>query len=316
MRGAEVGGGSLGRVPFGLAGICPIKSGCGVRKGFMRVLISALFVLLMHPVWGEEVAGDDVSAALKAAGVEAKGGDFHGYGRLDFKLPGDGAGCVVVAPKKAAAGRPWIWRARFFGHEPALELELLERGYHVGYCDVGGLFGAPVALDRWDAFYAYATGKLGLHGKPVLEGMSRGGLPIFLWASRNPDKVSAIYGDNAVCDSRSWPGGNPGKGSAGDWKRVLEVYQVTEEEAQKLAQPVDEAVLKPIAAAGIPVALVLGMADDVVPPAANGEKLAANFEKLGGKVKIWRKPGAGHHPHGLHPPGPLREYLMKAVAGE
>ena len=106
MRGAEVGGGSLGREPCGLAGICSIKVAREVRMGFMRVLISALFVLLMHPVWGEEAAVDDVSAALKAAGVEAKGGDFHGYGRLDFKLPGDGAGCVVVVPKKAAAGRP------------------------------------------------------------------------------------------------------------------------------------------------------------------------------------------------------------------
>jgi hypothetical protein len=55
------------------------------------------------------------------------------------------------------------------------------------------------------------------------------------------------------------------------------------------------------------------MADKVVPVAENGEALAKNYEKLGGPVRIWRKPGKGHHPHGLHPPDELLTYLLKAV---
>lgn len=253
----------------------------------------------------------DVAAALQQTGADPKQGDFHGYRRHDFKLPGNGASCRIVAPQQSAAGHPWIWRARFFGHQPALDLSLLDRGYHVAYCDVGNLYGNDAALDRWDAFHAFATGKLDLAPKPILEGMSRGGLPIFLWASRNPDKVTAIYGDNPVCNFRSWPGGKPGKGSAGDWARLLQAYGITEEQAATHPQPIDEAVLKPVAAAKIPVALVLGTADDVVPPAANGDALAAAYRKLGGPLKVWHKPGLGHHPHGLHPPGPLRVFLTK-----
>lgn len=35
---------------------------------------------------------------------------------------------------------------------------------------------------------------------PVLEGLSRGGLPIFNWSIANPDKVTCVYADAAVCD--------------------------------------------------------------------------------------------------------------------
>ena len=251
----------------------------------------------------------DLLPALKQDGISPKQSEFHGYRRFDFPLPVDGAGCRLIAPTQAAAGQPWIWRARFFGHQPALDLSLLERGYHLAYCDVGNLFGSPAALDRWDSFHALVTRKLGLAEKPILEGMSRGGLPIFLWASRNPEMVSAIYGDNPVCDFRSWPGGNPGKRSAGDWARLLKAYQIDDQQASTHPQPVDDEILRPIVAARIPVALVLGTADPVVPPSANGDLLAKNFTRLGGTVKVWHKPGKGHHPHGLHPPGPLRIFL-------
>src|SRR6266851_5528915 len=37
--------------------------------------------------------------------------------------------CVVVAPKKAAAGKPWSWRGFYWDHEPQAEVELLKRGF-------------------------------------------------------------------------------------------------------------------------------------------------------------------------------------------
>ncbi|BCX50416.1 hypothetical protein HAHE_43240 [Haloferula helveola] len=248
---------------------------------------------------------------LKEAGLEAKVSEFGGYARYDFKVPGAGCSGTIVSPKQAAAGRPWIWRARFFGHQPALDLELLDRGWHVAYCDVSNLYGAEPAMLRWDAMHEFMSKTLGLSPKPVLEGMSRGGLPIFNWAARHPNSVSAIYGDNPVCDFRTWPGGDGGKRSEGDWKRLLEVYGIDDAAAGKHDQVVDR--LEPIAKAGIPVAVVLGMKDDVVPPKQNGEAVAAKYESLGGKVRVWRKPDAGHHPHGLHPPAELREFLLEAT---
>ncbi len=241
--------------------------------------------------------------------------DWNGYHRLDFKLPGDGANCILVTPKKFAEGTPWIWRARFWGHQPALDLMLLEKGFHVAYCEVGGLFGAPSAVKRWDAFYAFAI-KQGLSKKPVLEGMSRGGLIITNWASANPNKVAAIYGDNPVCNFNSWPGGKNGKFSKGDWRKCLQAYGIKVEAAAAHPQPLSPETLKPLAAKKVPIALVLGLADKVVPVAENGEVLARNYQAAGGPVRVWRKPGLGHHPHGLHPPDELAAFLLKAARGD
>ena len=259
--------------------------------------------------------GYDVAAKLKEAGAKPDARDFHSFRQYNFMLPGqkEKVSCIVVAPNQAAEGHPWIWRARFFGHQPELDLSLLDRGFHVAFCDVANLYGAPKALDRWDAFYDFATKKLGLAPKPVLEGMSRGGLPIFLWGERHPDRVAAIYGDNPVCDFRSWPGGKHGQFSKGDWQRCLKIYGITEEQAAGFPQLHDPKLLAPLAKAKVPAALVIGTADTVVPPAENGDLLAANYAKLGGPVKVWHKPGKNHHPHGLAPVGPLLRYLLKAT---
>jgi pimeloyl-ACP methyl ester carboxylesterase len=97
--------------------------------------------------------------------------------------------CVVVAPKKAAAGNPWSWRGYYFDHEPQAEVELLKRGFHVGFiwCDAG---------KAWDAWHAFLTEKHGLSRKPAFIGMSRGGRNAYTWATANADKVSCIYADN------------------------------------------------------------------------------------------------------------------------
>jgi arylsulfatase A-like enzyme len=249
---------------------------------------------------------------VEAAWLEGRESEWQGFRRVDFTLPGDGATCTVVEPRRAAAGMPWIWRARFFGHQPALDVALLESGFHLAYCDVAGLYGAPEAVARWDRFYELAT-RNGWSRRPVLEGMSRGGLIIFNWASANPGKVAAIYGDNPVCDFRSWPGGKNGKFSERDWESCLAAYGLTAEEAAAHPQPVSPDVLRPIAERGIPVALVLGTADEVVPASENGEALADAYRTLGGPVRVWRKPGQGHHPHGLHPPDELAAFLHNAV---
>ncbi|MAT45838.1 MAG: hypothetical protein CMO35_00225 [Verrucomicrobiaceae bacterium] len=219
---------------------------------------------------------------------------------------------MLVKPKTPAKGNPWIWRARFWGHQPALDLQLLGKGFHLTYCEVGGLFGAPRAVERWNKFHALAV-QQGLSSRPVLEGMSRGGLIIVNWASANPDKVTAIYGDNPVCNFNSWPGGKNGKFSKKDWQRCLKAYGLSAAAATDHPQPLSPATLKPLAEKKVPIALVLGLADMVVPAGENGEALARNYESLGGPLKIWRKPGKGHHPHGLHPPDELTAWLLQAT---
>jgi pimeloyl-ACP methyl ester carboxylesterase len=97
--------------------------------------------------------------------------------------------CVVVAPKEAAPGNPWSWRGYYFDHEPQAEIELLRRGFHIGFiwCDAG---------KPWDAWYAFLTEQHGLSTKPAFIGMSRGGRNAYTWATAHADRVACIYADN------------------------------------------------------------------------------------------------------------------------
>jgi lysophospholipase L1-like esterase len=58
---------------------------------------------------------------------------------------------------------------------------------------------------------------------------------------------------------------------------------------------------------------VLGMHDQVVPVAENGELLAQRYAAAGGRVELWRKPANGHHPHGLDPVEPLLRAILRAT---
>jgi pimeloyl-ACP methyl ester carboxylesterase len=98
--------------------------------------------------------------------------------------------CVVVAPKESADGNPWSWRGYYFDHEPQAEVELLNRGFHIGFiwCDAG---------KPWDAWYSFLT-EHGLSKKPAFIGMSRGGRNAYTWATAHPESVACIYADNPV----------------------------------------------------------------------------------------------------------------------
>lgn len=256
-----------------------------------------------HP----RIASIDLPAALKKRDIDTKPETFGNFKGVSFKLPGSGAACRIIAPRMTTTEQRWIWRARFWGHQPALDQALLNRGFYVAYCDVSNLYGSPAATDRWDAFYQL-TQALGMNSKPVLEGMSRGGLIIFNWAKKNPTQVSAIYGDNPVCDIRSWPMKRQGP----DWQRCKKVWNLEDNAVADFSgNPIDG--LKPVADAKVPVFLVLGTKDDVVPLAENADILETNYLALGGKLTRWEKPNGKHHPHGLAPVYPLLDALLEST---
>ena len=239
---------------------------------------------------------------------------FHGYELVDFKL-GE-VPCKVVIPKKIADGKPWVLRARFWGHQPQFDIAMLKAGHHIVYCDVGNLFGSPEAVRRWDELYNYLRFEHLFADRAILEGMSRGGLIIYNWAAANPDKVAAIYGDAPVMDFKSWPGGKgTGKGNGKSWKACLEAYGMTEAEALAYqGNPLDN--LAPLAKAGIPIIHVVGDVDKVVPVAENTAIAEARYQKLGGTFKVIHKKDVGHHPHCLKDPQPIVDFILAQDKGQ
>ena len=245
-----------------------------------------------------------------ATAEEVQKSDWNGYEMSSFKV--DGRSALLVEPKAPAVGKPWIWRTEFFGIDPQADIALLGKGFHVGYIDVGGLFGAPGALDAMDKYYAHVCMNYGLHAKTVLEGFSRGGLYAFNWAIRHTDRVACIYVDAPVCDFKSWPGGKGRSRFAGrDWQQVLKAYGMTDEQARAYPlNPIDN--LAPLAEAKIPILSVIGdMHDWVVPIDENTLVVETRYKDLGGEIEVIRKPKAGHRPHSLPDPTPIVDFVLK-----
>ena len=187
---------------------------------------------------------------------------FHGYDCADFTF--DGRSAKIVKPRIIAKGHPWVWRARFWGHEPQTDIALLDRGFHIVYCDVAELFGNAEAIAIWNRFYDFLK-DAGLSKKAVMEGMSRGGVYAYNWALSNPTKVACVYADAPVLNLKSWLGGRGnGPGSKADWELFKKDYGLTEAQAiQFKNSPLDNA--EKIAKLGFPMLHVVGDADDIVP---------------------------------------------------
>ncbi len=237
--------------------------------------------------------------------------NFHGFQGYDFDL--DGVPCKIVKPYVEAPGRPWMIRARFWGHEPQTDIALLEHGYHIVYCDVADLYGSQQAVERWNNLYRRLV-KAGFGKKVALEGMSRGGLIIYNWAAANPNRVACIYADAPVMDFKSWPmGKGHGSGSADDTRKLLSAYGFSNE-SEALAwqgNPLDHARI--IAKAGIPVLHVVGDADEVVPVDENTAIFEKEMARLGAPITVIHKPGVGHHPHSLNDPEPIVRFILSAM---
>jgi alpha-beta hydrolase superfamily lysophospholipase len=190
---------------------------------------------------------------------------------------------------------------------------LLERGFHVVYCDVAELFGNAEAIGLWNQFYQQVR-RAGLARKACLEGFSRGGVYVYNWALENPRKVACVYADAPVLDLKSWPGGKgQGPGSPADWEKFKKDYGFATDEAALLfrGNPLDNAGR--LARGGYPMLHVVGDADEVVPVAENTALFAEKVKAAGGQITVIHKPGVKHHPHSLPNPTPIVDFMLQAV---
>lgn len=326
----EVGQRMIGDIVVdGLRGLWDLGGGAGVAREPALAVLAERQQLLKHawlaevghqrpgiprgvPVGEASVRAAELLTRYRAA-CAARVSEWHGFKRHEWVV--DGRDAVLVCPDRPAAGRPWIWRTEFFGHEPQADLALLARGFHVVWIDVQNLYGGPLAMEVMDRFHEHLCRRWRLSEKVVLEGFSRGGLFAFNWAARHPGRVAGLYVDAPVCDFKSWPGGKGvGPGSVDDWRRLLGVYGLSEEQALAYpGNPVDN--LAPLAKAGIPILAVIGEADEVVPVAENTDLVEQRYRAIGGTIKVIRKPGCKHHPHSLPDPAPIVEFVIGAAIG-
>jgi|GEM_PF-46564 len=278
-----------------------------------------------YRIFGQRLAEKAIEL-ISSGSFSGEKTDFRGFDRYTVST---GRGAIsVVRPKKAAPGKPWLWRSIFWGMESgaiepftAGDLELLEQGWHVVKAP-GDVSGHPRGNAAIDAAYDLLTQEYGFSKTVSMASMSRETLALFRWASANPEKVESIYVDNGVCNVKSWPAGKlvPGSGSkasgnAGSWTLLKKTYGFSSDEEALAARvsPID--LLEPLAKAGVPILMGCGTQDTAVPYEENGAIMKDRYEKLGGSIQIIFEE-KGHHPHGLKGPTPVVDFIKQYNGAE
>lgn len=227
------------------------------------------------------------------------------YHQYQFSVPNPATGgdvnVVIIPPKKAAPGKPWLWRNIFYtsntGQSIITDLELIDEGYHAVVV-YGNVTGHPSGNSNVKAVYDYLTKQHGFSKTFSVSAMSRGGFMVFAYASAYPERIESIFMDNACADALSWPAGikhaghlgYKGPGSEASFQMYLKAYDEfsTFPEAvdylKTAGSPIHQ--LEPLAKAGVPILSICGRTDHAVPYEENDAVLENRYKKLGGDITV------------------------------
>ena len=233
--------------------------------------------------------------------------DWNGYKQINFEVSGRDS--FIVCPKDPLPGNPWVWRTEFFSAFNYADLALLNKGWHLAYHCVSNIYGCPESIDMMKEFYDVATGEYNMHKKPALFGFSRGGLYAVNFALKYKECCGLLYLDAPVLDIRSWPGGlGTGIGTPHCWEECKKIYGLTDFNAFRFSDnPLDH--VKELADTHIPIFMVCGDSDTVVPYQENGEPFYKEMISYNAVIEQIVKPDCDHHPHSLEDPTPIVSFI-------
>ena len=221
----------------------------------------------------------------------------------------EGRELISVFPEKPNG--KWALKTEYFGAFPEVEIELLKLGYHIFHLQ---------NITRWYKeednkakanLAEFVSKKYNLSKKCVVVGMSCGGMLGIYFGAEYPQYVSCMYLDAPVVNLLSCPWG-VGRGSIG--KESIEEF--IENKQMNLTQlleynnqPFNN--IPKLIRNNIPIILISGNADTIVPYDENGKILNDAYEESGCTIKTIIKEHCNHHPHGLYDNTPIVEFIKK-----
>jgi len=244
-----------------------------------------------------EMTDESPDPAAKIAAKHRVIGEENWYGHRLVKFDFEGREACVVFPDGARAeGNPWTWTIQWWQAfvERTPVLELLKKGWCHAWIDVFDRRGDEEALKTFASFQKFLVDELGFASKTHLVGMSWGGFFSVRYAAAYPENIAKIYLDAPLLNFDGF--GNPDYGRIGPWADRKPADGKWTDDPR---MPVNKA--EAVAQAGIPVMLLYGGKDDVVPPAKNCELFIPRFKAAGGKIAVENRSEFGHHPHGQGP---------------
>ncbi|MBE6645198.1 MAG: alpha/beta hydrolase [Ruminococcaceae bacterium] len=218
---------------------------------------------------------------------------------INFEFNGYSA--TVIIPDKPNG--KWIWKTEFLHAFEDAELALFDKGYTRVTYKIHDMWGSPRAVRMMNKFHKFAVKEFNLSEKAILFGFSRGGTYAFNYALFYPDFVEKVYLDAPVLDLGTLTG--PGEHLLA---QVYDEYSLTEETVKSFkGHPICN--LREFFDAKIPLLLIAGGSDEVVPFDTNAKKLIEFCDENGIEITSAVKPDCKHHPHSLEDISPIIDFI-------
>ena len=237
-----------------------------------------------------------VLAALTGGAASTSAAELH----KDLVLPGQvftvaGKLAFIFEPpaeaEPTATSKPWILYAPTLPNCPDeaerwMHERFTEAGVAVAGIDSGESYGSPDGVAATEALHAEMV-RRGYSTRPAVLGRSRGGLWASALAIAHPEWTAGIGGIYPVYDWRSYPGIEKAAPAYG-----LTAVQLTDRAAELC--PIER--INRLAEANVPVCIIHGDEDTVVPLEANSGELNRRYQAAGkgGLVQLIVAEGQGH----------------------
>ena len=210
-----------------------------------------------------------------------------------FLVAGRPAFVMLPDESKRTTPQPWVMYAPTLPglpdeHEKWMHEQILAAGVAVAGIDIGEAYGSPDGQKLYDTFYEELTTRRGFARKCCLLGRSRGGLWNSSWAVHNTEKVAGLAGIYPVFDLSAWPG----------VEHAAPAFKLsTAELAAQLDRYNPIAHIDELAKAKVPVFLIHGDSDEVVPLEQNSAEVVRRYTAAGSAdlIQLTVAPGQGHN---------------------
>ena len=222
-----------------------------------------------------------------------------------------GRNATIVFADKDIRTSKWALKTEYFEAFPNTQDALLEKGINLVFIENETRWCKEEDIDAKKAFADYLKKEYGFEDKCIIIGMSAGGLIGTKFAAKYPECVSVLYLDAPVLNLLSCP---LALGKAERYEdMVTEFCTALNTNASELLSyrehPIDKMHL--LLGNKLPIILVCGLDDVVVPYCENGELLYNYYSKNGGTIHQILKENCGHHPHGLDDPTEIVDLILK-----
>ena len=225
--------------------------------------------------------------------MEYKQIEWQGYEGVEFVL--EDYVCKVIKPKCAPNGK-WALKTHYFTAFPQTECELLSRGWHIAFQTNRTSWATEDDVERKARFVKFVSAEFGLAPTCSTVGMSCGGLYAVRLAVAHPELIDVLYIDAPVMNFLSLA--DMGDAKSGLAESIYNATGLTKSMLLSYREnPIDK--MHVLLGHDIPILMVSGDADTVVPYHENGAILEDYYRRHGGRIRVWIKPGCDHHPHGL-----------------